>query len=141
LGAAKKHMSDLIAHEIEPLPGLIRRALRIEAANQNFEGNFDAGTADDAEFGIRLMIEARNALDSLALNELVTKLRRPVEQTIEVVTAKLMTALKTPAGADRGDLVKAVDAAIRMSAIVFGEDYAGHLRKSRDNAMKPAKAG
>jgi hypothetical protein len=142
LGAARKQMSDLIAREIEPLPGAIRRALRVESATQSFAGQFDIEAAYDAEFGIRLMLEARNALDSLALNELVTKLRRPVEQTLEVVITKLMTELKSPTGAGRADLVKAVDAAIRMSAIVFGDAYAVQLRKSRDNAInKPAKAG
>jgi len=141
LGAARKQMSDLIGHEIEPLPGLIRRALRVETAAGGFGGQFDAETAEDAEFGIRLMVEARNALDSLALNEMVTKLRRPVEQTIEVVTAKLMTDLKAGQSGDRGDILKAVDAAIRMSAITFGEDYAAVMRKSRDIAVnKPAKS-
>jgi hypothetical protein len=141
LGAARKHMSELIGKEIEPLAGLIRRALRVESAAGAFGGQFDSETADDAEFGIRLMLEARNALDSLALNDLVTKLRRPVEQTIEVVTAKLMTDFKSGQVAERGDLLKAIDAAIRMSAIVFGEDYAGVMRKSRDNAVnKPQKS-
>jgi hypothetical protein len=134
LGGARKEMSDLIAREIEPLPGLVRRALRIESSVGGFSGAFDAEMADDAEFGIRLLLEARNALDSLALNDMVTKLRRPVEQTIEVVTAKLMTELKSDAVVDRTDILNAVDAAIRMSAIIFGEDYAAILRKSRDMA-------
>jgi hypothetical protein len=141
LGTARKDISDLIAAEIEPLPGLIRRALRVESAAGGFGGQFDADAADDVEFGIRLLLEARAALDSLALNELVTKLRRQVEQTVEFAAGKLMANLKSDGAGDRADLLLAVDASIRMSAIVFGEEYAAILRKSRDiTAVKPGKA-
>jgi hypothetical protein len=134
-------MSDEIARQIDPVVGLIRRALRLEGATSGFAGRFDAESAEDAEFAIRLTLEARNALDSLALNELITKLRRPIEQTLEVVTAKLMADLKAGANTDRTDLVQAVDAAIRMSGFVFGDDYAGLIRKSRDSILnKPQKA-
>lgn len=139
LGAACKEMSDLIARELEPLSGLIRRALRVDSQSGRFVGSFDELTADDAEFGARLFMETRGALDALALNELVTKQRRPIEQTVEVLTTRLLGELKAPGGAEQPDLVKAVDAAIRLSGTVFGEDYAVHLRRSRDlTVVKPA---
>lgn len=135
LGACCKEMSDLIARDLEQLPGLIRRALRVDAATGRFLGTFDEMTAEDAEFGVRLFSEVRNALDSLALNELVTKQRRQIEQTTESLTARLMAELKAADGGEKPDLVRAVDAAIRMSSAVFGDDYAIHLRRSRDLAM------
>jgi hypothetical protein len=67
LGACCKEMSDLIARELDQLAGLVRRALRVDPATGRFLGHFDDITADDAEFGIRLFIETRGALDSLAL--------------------------------------------------------------------------
>ncbi len=137
LGAARKKMSDLIAAEIEPLPGLIRRSLRIEPGSE-----FDLEATADAEYSAKLLIDARNALDSLALYELVTKLRRPVEQTLEVVTAKVMADFKSITTPDKTEILKVVDAAIRMSAVVFGEDYAAVMRKSRDLVVnKTTKAG
>lgn len=141
LGACCREMSDLIARDLEQLPGLIRRALRVDATTGRFVGHFDDMTAEDAEFGARLFAETRGVLDSLALNELITKLRRQIEQTTESTTARVLTELKAADGADQPDLVRAADAAIRISSAVFGEEYAVHLRRSRDLATaKPIKA-
>lgn len=144
LGSCCREMSDLIARDLEQLPGLIRRASRIDAANGRFLGHFDEMSAEDAEFGARLFAETRDVLESLALNELITRLRRQIEQTTESVTARLLAELKAADGSDQSDLIKATDAAIRISAAVFGEDYAVHLRRSREltttKAPKLAKA-
>ncbi len=141
IGAAKVLMSDEIARRIEPAPGLVRRALRVEVSNGEYVGRFDQANFDDAEFAVRLSIEARLAVESLAVNELVGRTRKMVEQTLEVVSAKLMADLKSSQALDKRPLIEAVDAAIRLSALVFGEDYAAVLRKSRDLFVaKPARA-
>ena len=139
LGAARKRMSDVLTRELEPLPGVIRRATRVESLGGQFGGRFDQDACEDAEFGVRLLAEARLALDSLALNELVPKTRKQVEQTLEVITNKLMSDYKSGAAFDRDSLLKAIDGAIRMCAVAFGEDYAGLLRKSRDLAVNKSR--
>ncbi|MDR3494091.1 MAG: hypothetical protein P4L82_05770 [Ancalomicrobiaceae bacterium] len=134
LGAARRTMSELIAKEIESVSGLLRRSLRVDAAHAG-SGQFDVDALEDAEFGIRLLWESRNALDSLALNELVNRQRRQVEQTLEVMTAKLLSDLKSRQGTDRTNLLTAADGAIRISAVVFGEEYSQVLKKGRDLAI------
>jgi hypothetical protein len=141
IGAAKVTMSDVVSRWVEPAPGLVRRALRVESKGGEFVGRWDQATYDDAEFAVRLSIEARLAAESLAVNELLGRTRKQIEQTLEVVCAKLMADLKSSQSLDKRTLIEAVDGAIRLSALVFGEEYAAVLRKSRDLfANKTARA-
>lgn len=132
IGAAKVTMSDAVARRIEPAPGLVRRALRVETTGGEFGGRYDPAAYEDADFAVRMSIEARLAAESLAVNELVGRTRKQVETTLEVVSGKLMADLKSSQTIDKRTLVEAIDAAIRLSALVFGEDYAAVMRKSRD---------
>eukprot|EP01037_Dinobryon_pediforme_P022977 gene22978-24299_t len=140
LGEARRRMSDIVGREIEQLPGLIRRVTRVDALAARANSGFDQAAGADAEFGAKLLVEARVAIDSLALNDLVTKSRRGVEQTLEVTFEKLLADYKSKASLDREMLLRALDCTIRMSATVFGEDYAALLRKSRDLAVQKAQA-
>ncbi len=132
IGAAKVTMSEAVSRWVEPAPGLVRRALRVETTAGEYIGRWDQATYDDAEFAVRLSLEARLAAESLAVNELVGRTRKQIEQTLEVVSAKLLADLKSSQALDKRTLIEAVDGAIRLSALVFGEDYAAVLRKSRD---------
>lgn len=140
LGAARGAMSQTISKQLEAAPGLVRRCLRIDD-HDGWSGRFDAAGFADAEFAVRVTLEARLAVDSLAVNELALRARKQVENTLELMVNRLMNELKTPAVHDRSILVEAVDGAIRLCALVFGEDYAAVLRKSRDlGAPKPSRA-
>ncbi len=141
MGLARRDMSELIGKEIENAAGLVRRALRVESLAGEFGSGFDADACADAEFAVRMLVEARQASENLALNDLQNRIRRQVEQTLEVVTAKLMADLRSNQTLDRRSLGEAVDAAIRMSAQLFGEDYAAVLRKGRDAAMPRGRGG
>jgi hypothetical protein len=141
LGAARVTMSDAVSKRIETAPGLVRRALRAEGGNGNFGGRFDPAAVEDAEFAVRLSIEARLASETLAVNEVVMRIRKQIETTFEHVSAKLFEELKASPSLDRGALFQAADAAIRIASLIFGDDYAAVLRKTRDNCLqKPAKA-
>ncbi|MCE1235109.1 MAG: hypothetical protein LWW93_02010 [Hyphomicrobiales bacterium] len=140
LGAARRAMSDVVARQLEAAPGLVRRALRVDN-NGGWAGRFDATGFADAEFAVRVTLEARLAVDSLAVNELALRARKQVESTLELVSNRLMDELKSPHAHDRDVLLAAVDGAIRLCGLVFGEDYAAVLRKSRDNGVaKQARA-
>jgi hypothetical protein len=141
VGAARVVMSEAVSRRIEVAPGLVRRALRVEGGSGQFGSGFDPTAVEDAEFAVRLSIEARLAAETLAVNEVVGRVRKQIETTLESVSGKLFEDLKASPSLDRRAMVAAVDAAIRLSALVFGEDYAAVMRKSRDNCLqKPAKA-
>jgi hypothetical protein len=140
LGAARGAMSQTVSKQLEAAPGLVRRCLRVES-HDGWSGRFDEAGFADAEFAVRVTLEARLAVDSLAVNELAVRTRKQVENTLELIVNRLMNELKTPTVHDRSVLIEAVDGAIRLSALVFGEDYAAVLRKSRDlGVAKPARA-
>jgi hypothetical protein len=138
IGAARRDMSELIGKEIEAAPGLIRRALRVESLAGSFGGGFDVSTFEDAEFAVRLLGEARLASDNLALNDLIVRTRKQVEQTLEVLNGKLFADLKSNQAVDRAALIAAVDGAVKLNGLVFGEDYAAVLRKSREQGVAKA---
>jgi hypothetical protein len=133
-------MSELVGRYVEAAPGLIRRSLRVESLAGSFGGRFDADTYEDAEFAIRLYLEARSAAESLALNELLTRTRKDVERTLELLTSKLFADLKSNNVFDRKTLLEGVDAAIRLCRLVFGDEYAAVLKKNRDLSA-PKSAG
>lgn len=134
-GASRTRISELVAREIEQAPGLVRRALRVESLAGEYGARFDTAAFEDAEFAVRLLVEARIAADSLAVNDLVSRTRKQVEQTLEVVTNKLMADLKGNQVIDRQSLLDALDGAVKLSALVFGDDYASIVRKGRDNIV------
>lgn len=135
LSASRRAISELVATEIETAPGHMRRALRVGADRG---GRFDSAAAEDAERSLRILVAARNAMDSLALNELITRTRKTVEQSIEVLTNRVMDELKTARADDREAALAAADAAIRFAAILFGDDYAAVLKKNRDQLVQKA---
>lgn len=140
LGSVRAAMSELVSKQLEAAPGLVRRSLHLDNRGV-WSGRFDAADFADAEFAVRVTLEARFAVDSLAVNELALRARKQVENTLELVVNRLMTELKSPAAVDRTVLLQAVDGAIRLCGLVFGEEYAAVLRKSRDiGTQKPARA-
>lgn len=143
IGSAKVVMSEAVTRRIETTAGLVRRALRVESANGEYVGRFDTDAFDDAEFAVRLSIEVRPFAETLAVNEVVARTRKQIENTLEVVSEKLMANLKSGQALDRRVVTDTVDGAIRLSALVFGEEYAAVMRKSRDNWLlrPPARAG
>ncbi len=136
IGAAKVVMSDAVSRRIDTAAGLVRRALRVETSNGEYVGRFDTDAFEDAEFSVRLALDARSYTETLAVNEVVARTRKQIENTLEVVSEKLMADLKSGQALDRRVVTDAVDAAIRLSVMVFGEDYAAAMRKSRDNWLQ-----
>lgn len=140
VGAACAGLSATVSRQLEASAGLVRRALRFDA-HDGWSGRFDTETFADAEFAVRVTLETRLVVDSLAVNEAAQRARKQVESTLELVTARLINELKSSSARDREQLAHAVDGAIRLCALVFGEDYAAMQRRSRDlGAQKPARA-
>ncbi|MEJ1158019.1 hypothetical protein [Prosthecomicrobium sp. N25] len=136
IAAARRDISEVVGREVENTSGLVRRALRVETLNGGFGGGWDADAFEDAEFAVRLLVEARACQDSLALNDLLVRTRKQLEPTLQVLSDKLMADLKSNAALDRDAMLAAVDGSIRLTAIVFGEELAAIQRKSRDLALQ-----
>jgi len=135
-----RHMSAAISDQIKQTPGDIRRALRLANGYAEAAGGPDTHAMADAERGLRQLKAARDAVDDLAINELVSNCWRTCEQTLEILTANAIDSLKTATGEECAAWGDIVDCGICLSEIMFGEDYAVLLRRSRHNAVNASKA-
>ena len=134
--------SDLVAAEIEHAPALIRRALDpVDSRTQRVSG-FDRIEAEHAVFAARLFTAARLGADALAINDLIARLRAPVERAFEAANEHLPNLAR---GADRilaEEALRRMPFALDAAAALFGEDYAAILRRSFAAAIQDvAKAG
>ena len=141
LANARRQLSELIKAEIETTAGMVNRALRYNPGADR-QGKYDEYLVTDAERALLLLVETRRVIDSLALNELLVTTWRRVEQALEILSANLIQRLR---GApedmpedERQIIVGKLEAAIRFSAMIFGEDYARSLRRSSANAVSQA---
>jgi hypothetical protein len=81
---------------------------------------------------------ARNTSETFAVNDVGKRTRQAVEQTLEIVTRSLITDLGQAKGQELEAQLSAVDNAILLSEIYFGEEYAAQLRRSRQSAVSKA---
>lgn len=136
ISASRRRLSDLLAADIEQAPGLVRRALR-DGVERGFN---DTSMLEDAERAMTLLDAARGISDSLALNDAITRSRKAAEQVLETLNGKVMDGLRRADSSDRARALRHVDAMIRFAAIIFGDDYALVLRRSRDTIVQKAPA-
>jgi len=137
LAARKRKMSELIAREIEPAPGLVRRVLRYKTVGDE-PLTFDPHLAADATRALRLLVTSRRCVDSLAVNELEARTWREVTKTIDTMAYTLVERARD-AEKDQDVYAKKLDAAIEFATVVFGDDYAKNLRRGRNNALAAEK--
>jgi hypothetical protein len=133
VAAARRRISDLLDPPIAEAPGLVRRLLR-DAAER--PGVFDPSLLDDADRALTLFDMARVIADSVALNDAIARTRKALEQTLELLHSRTIDGVRKAGPDRRAGAVKLADAAIRYCGIVFGEEYASVVRRSRDTALQ-----
>ncbi len=148
LSDTKRSISDSVTRELNNAHGAVRRALQVPKWTKDGDLDQDHASINDAVRCLRVVVMVRNASETLAVNEVGTRTRQTVEQTLEIVTRSLISGLGKTGGKDRQAHLAAVDVAIMLSEIYFGADYAAQLRRSRQSAVaeqpaaaKPARPG
>ncbi len=135
-----RQMSAAVSGELENVAGLLRRALKIRSGRDGGSTGIDDNAVDDAARGLLHLVAASRSTDSLAINELIARCTRETEQTLDLLTKTAFDDFLGCDDEDRMQRLQVVNAAIRLSAIMFGDDYAAHLQRSRDNALNPKSA-
>jgi hypothetical protein len=135
LARLKTTVSSQISEALSLTPGLTRRILSLRG--QSFA--HDPAIAEDAERGLRLVVAATRARDSLAVNQLLEGVRRELDQSFEVLLPPLFEGLRRGHGQERIGLLGRVDAAIRLAEVYLGQDHAAALRRSRQAALIPVR--
>lgn len=129
LAHCRRATSDILRQPVEGTPGLVKRALRPRVVDGRTLGPSDEAV-QSARAALELLSAARKAIDSLALNEIVTKARTEVEQVIENCSKTLVDRLRDAPRQEREGLTEIVEAAIEFARIVFDEEYAALVRRS-----------
>ncbi|MBB4305051.1 hypothetical protein GGD81_004119 [Rhodobium orientis] len=132
LAAARRKMSDRVGIEIEPAIALVRRILRV---SDDASGVLDVHMVADATRALHILTAARRAVDSLALNDLQSRTWRNVRQSVETLSYGLLERVRAGEAGTCDLPIKKLDAAIDFSRIVFDEDYAYGLQRTRNNAV------
>ncbi|WP_181704156.1 hypothetical protein [Chthonobacter albigriseus] len=130
LAGLRKQMSDLVTLDVEGIVPSVRRALRVDDKERPSQ-------VDEIE-AIRatsVLVAVRKCKDSLAVNEMVTRVTTTTEQSIEVLGQRLLDQLRKAVGSLRTDSIAASDTLLKLSELMFGEEHSAILRRAREKAM------
>jgi hypothetical protein len=137
--AARSEVAALLNAEIESVPSRVRRLLRPRALKDIPSGSLpDAGEANEVEMLVELVGVCRKNADEFAVSEAAGRSYDDAQRYLESGTKVMLDSLRHAGEADRPFRQAQVEAAIRLSRIVFGADYAGLLAKAAEIAARPA---
>ncbi|MCB1475498.1 MAG: hypothetical protein H6883_00855 [Rhodobiaceae bacterium] len=126
---SRKRISDRLGGDLAELPVLLRQTVRA------YIGGDEAARVDQTEIEdvlrlLRLLYSLKAYRGELAVSELVDRMLRLVEPLMENANQSLLSVLRSAPGAHRERAAAGFDTLMSFSAIVFGEEYAGLLRRS-----------
>jgi len=132
--AIKRRFSEMLFVEFDKLLPAMRRAFRTQETPY-------PGPADGAEavFLCAIFAAAGKSRDTLAINGLIGRLTPLVDQAIELYALDLPTRLRSLDGEARAAALSAVDHLIKAAGFLYGEDYASHLRRSKEQQLKASR--
>lgn len=132
--AIKRRFSELLFVEFDKLLPAMRRAFRVQDAPY-------PGPADGAEavFLCAVFAAANRSRDTLAINGLIGRLTPLVDQAIELYAIDLPVKLRGLNGEAQAVALSAVDHLIRAAGFLYGDDYASHLRRSKEQQLKVSR--
>jgi len=128
LGDLRRAMSDEVTGELDGLLPALRTAVRVS--------DTERPQLAGARCRLAVLIAAREARESLALNAFLARTITLAEQAVEFSVKDLMARAGRVGGAERAPVIHALDRAIGLAGMLFGADYAGLLQKARENVMR-----
>jgi hypothetical protein len=135
LAAQRAKIAEVLRAEIESAPGRVRRLLRPRPSTEiRAHSVLDAGDVDETEALVGFVGNCRYFAGELALNEMTQRTFAEIQQYLDGGTRALLDGLRHAGLADRSFRQSQVEAAARLCAKVFGEEYAALLAKAADVA-------
>ena len=96
-------------------------------------------SVEAAEYILRLINICHLAAGELALNEPLARIRREVEQFLNVMADAAIENLRSSTSNQRVAAQSRADVAVRLSQIMFGDEIADLLRKAASIARQAAE--
>ncbi len=141
LAGLRSQIGDTLRAEIESMPGRVRRLLRIRpAANISPQLRIDPQEAAETEALVAFVGTCRHFASELAINEMTQRTYSELQQFLDNNMNSLLDALRQSGPAERGFRKSQIDVAVRLSAIVFGKDYATQFGKAAEVALAVSEA-
>jgi hypothetical protein len=135
LAAIRTDISNTLKAEIESIPGRVRRLLRPRPASEIASGAvLDASDVTETEAAVEFIGACRIFASELAVSEITQRAHNELQQFLDGGTQTLLDGLRTAGTADRPFRQSQVDAAVRLCAKVFGQEYASLLSKAAEVA-------
>jgi len=125
-----KHVSDKLDPKLRDVAPDVNKSLR----KRDGTDRLDSDQVLSALNGMYLLATIRDCRDSLALNNLFDQVWSQVGQALEIHIDRLLDALR----AKPNDNVASarLDAALKMAAIRFGQDYADTLQRAKETTVR-----
>jgi len=137
LTAIRSEISSLIKHEIDTVPGRVRRLLRLRKPNEMRPGAvIDPTEVEDTEALIEFVNVCRNYAGELAINEVTLRVHSELQNYLETSASPLLDSLRGADDAHRAFRLSQVDATVRFAGKVFGASYASLLAKAAEVAAQ-----
>jgi len=134
----RSKLSDRLSSKLEEAPRLIKTALKADADGMNEPAMEDVVAAENV---LQLMQICRSSADELALNELLSRVRREIELFMNAMGDAAVEALRSSTSAQRNAAKARADIAVYLTRIVFGDEIADLLRKAANIALKAVQDG
>jgi hypothetical protein len=129
----RRDIAGLLKDEIESMPGRVRRLLRVQRGQVVAAGSsLSQSDIENAESLVEFVGACRQFGGELAISEMTQRTYGELQQFLEEAAPALIETLRHAPPPERPYRRSQVDAAIRLSARVFGQDHADVLQKAAD---------
>jgi hypothetical protein len=140
LGALRSQIADLLRAQIESMPGRVRKLLRPRpSAEIRPNSVLDTDEVAEIEAQVEFVGACRLFAGELAINEMTQRAFAELQQYLDGGMRALLDGVRHAGLGDRRFRQSQVDAAVRMCAKVFGQDYAALLGKAAEVAAAPER--
>jgi hypothetical protein len=140
LGTLRGQIADLLRAQIESMPGRVRRLLRPRpSAEIRPNSVLEADEVDEIEALVEFVGACRLFAGELAINEMTQRTFADLQQYLDSGMRALLDGVRHAGAGDRSFRQSQVDAAVRLCAKVFGDDYASLLGKAAEVAAAPER--
>ena len=135
LSAQRAQIAELLRAEVESAPAQVRRLLRARPSKEvRPNAALDADEVAKTEALVAFVAFCRSFAGELAINEVTQRSFNEIQYVLDSGTRALLDSLHHTGDSDRPLRQSQVDAAVRLCAKAFGQEYAALLTKAAEVA-------
>ncbi|MFK7791757.1 MAG: hypothetical protein AB8B88_03700 [Devosiaceae bacterium] len=135
LSTTRARASELLSKELEPLLHMIRRSIGVmETRGKQIVP--DKSGVDEAVFGLTLLMLARETRGSLAINSLIERLEKGIEDALESQGKSAIDRLSQASDENWAAAEARSAAAVRLFGLYFGGAYGASMARRHSSTLE-----